>query len=101
MKIHDVRWSWKSNDSTIRSGYAGIDGTVSITDLLAHVRTILPDISPDDIQINFATFRITREATPEEIAERQCHQQAQAERHEKWERETYERLKVKYEHTAN
>lgn len=99
MEIEPFRWSWKTSDGDLLAGYAGIKGTISVTELIAHVRKTLPDISPDDIEVNFATIRVVRPATDEEIQERECWKKRQEERHEKWERETYERLREKYADT--
>lgn len=84
-------------DDDHRSCYMGMDGRVTVADLIDHLQAVAPGKGLDEIGINFATVRWVDDATPEEKQARADWRAANAERREKWERETYERLKAKFE----
>jgi hypothetical protein len=92
----DVRWRWEADDSDVRIGYLAMDGRVSLDQLIETMRELAPDVAPRDIQVNWATVVWSRPATPEELAERQQWRDRQAERTERWERDTLARLARKY-----
>lgn len=92
----DTHWSWESKDGNDRVGYQGLDGRVSIAELIEHMREVAPHASLDEIMLNYATVKWTQPATAEELAERDGWKRRQRERTEEWERTTYARLKEKY-----
>jgi len=92
----EIRWSWKSRDNMIRTGYLAVDGRVTLAELNDLMLRVAPGVSPAAIEINWATIVWDREATAEEIAQRREAERRHDERHEAWERETYARLRDKY-----
>lgn len=74
-----------------------VDGRMSLAALTAHMAEIAPHAGPNDLMLNWATVTWTREATTEELEGRARVHAAWRERHDAWERATYERLKAKFE----
>ena len=95
LRVSSNAWARKEDDSP-RQIYVAMSGRVSISDLLAYIATVDPNVSPDDLLLNFATVTWQREATDEERAERAAWQRESDAKHEKWERETVVRLAAKY-----
>lgn len=95
-EITNLRWHWESNNNNTRVGYVSCEGRVSLAEIVEHIRAITPEVNPDDIRVNFATVTWTREATPEEIADRRERMHRHDARHEEWERRTLGRLLRKY-----
>ncbi len=54
-------------------------------------------LDPADVKVSAAHLKWLSEQTDEERAERETWRKAAAQRQEKWERETYTRLKAKFE----
>jgi hypothetical protein len=96
-EFRDIRWTWKSRDNDTRVGYLAVDGRVSLGELVDHLMQVAPHVSVFGLQLNWATVVWERDATPEEIAERRAVQARHDARHEQWERETYARLRAKFE----
>lgn len=96
-EFEPVRWSWRSRDSDMRSGYLNMTGKVTLADLIAHLREIAPDVTPDQLHLNFATASWVRPATEEEMRDRQQLQLRREAAQEKWEREMLTRLLRKYD----
>jgi len=92
----EVRWTWQSNDSDLRTGYMAVDGRMSITELTEYMREAAPGVDPADIQVNWATVVWHRPATAEELAQRRQAHERWKKRHEEWERETLAKLTAKY-----
>lgn len=84
------------DDDDHRSCYMGMQGRLSLADLIDHLSVVAPGKSLDEIGINFATVKWVDDATDEEKRDRAERQRRADERHAQWERETYERLKVKF-----
>ena len=96
-KPRDIRWSWQSDDNDIRTAYMAVDGRMSIAELIEHMKNVAPGVDIADIHVNWATVVWSRPATKEELTIRRQAQARWEARHEAWERETYARLKAKYE----
>ena len=79
------------------SCYLSANGKVSLAELIIHLREVAPGKTPEEININFATVTWVDAPTAEEKAARAAAIEAHAVRHARWERETYERLKAKFE----
>jgi hypothetical protein len=86
----------KDNDDQ-RACYMAVDGRVSIPDLIAHLEAVAPGTPIEAFGLNFATVAWVDEATEDERRDRAAWRAEWAERHEQWERETYERLRLKFE----
>ena len=95
-KPREVRWTWASRDSNLRTGYMAVDGRVSIADLIAHMAEVAPGVDLADIAVNWATVVWHRQATAEEIADRRQAEERWEARHESCERKTLARLTAKY-----
>lgn len=98
----EVRRHWQSSkeDSQI-SCYLGMQGRITLAALLVHLAEVVPDGTPDDqIGLNFATVTWVDEPTAAERDDRARRNASHDERHAKWERDTYERLKAKFEPSA-
>lgn len=95
-KLRDLRWTWQSGDTDVRVGYVAVDGRITIAELIVRMQELAPDVSLEDIEVNFATVTWTRPANAEELVARRASVDRQRARHEKWERETLARLTKKY-----
>ena len=94
-RVSSTCWTSRKNSDEI-TVYETVSGRPSVADLLAHLQEVAPHAPLDEIGINYATVKWTRPATPEEQAKRAEQERKHDERHEQWEKETYERLKAKY-----
>jgi len=91
--FHEPRRSWAARESNeIIVCHMGMTGRISVASLLAHMATIAPEITPEQMLINFSTLKWTEPSTEEDRAQREAWLARQAERTEKWERETLARL---------
>jgi hypothetical protein len=95
-KLREINWTWASKDNDLRTGYLAVDGRLSIAELIEHMRTLAPGVPLEELEINWATVVWHRPANEEELAQRREAQRRYDERHEAWERKTYERLAEKY-----
>lgn len=94
----EVRRSWMSSDDDAQiSCYMAMEGRVSVAALLDHLREVAPGRTAEEIGINFATVTWIDTPTGAEAQARVQRQALHDERHAHWERETYERLKAKFE----
>ena len=89
-------WISKSDDSQMHC-YLGMKGRVPLGELIAHFAEKYPHVDPMTIELNYATATWSEPPTPEDIAQREANRLRHDERQERWERETYDRLKLKYE----
>jgi hypothetical protein len=89
--------SWKTGDdnSDMRC-YLGMEGRVTLREILDHFAEKYPHVDTMDLQFNFATVVWDEPPTPDDIADRQRRRADHAARTERWERETLERLTAKY-----
>jgi hypothetical protein len=98
--FHQVRRSPLSNkpeDTRLRVCYQEARGRVSVTDLLAHLAETIPSVPLEEIILSIPTLRWVESATAGEIASiEKAHREKEA-RTLQWERETYARLKAKFE----
>ena len=91
------RFYWKSQDSDLRTGYAHMRGRMSAATFVEMLAAIAPGVPLDKIGITFGTAKWTRPATAEELAEREEWRAKADLKAQEWERQTYERLKAKYD----
>jgi hypothetical protein len=89
-------WKKGTEDSPMQC-YLGMQGRVTIAHLVEHFAENYPHVDPMQLRLNFATATWEEPPTPADIAYREECRARHAERTEQWERETYERLKVKFE----
>lgn len=72
-----------------------MNGRVTVADLLEHLREAAPDAPVDDVHIN-GSINWRQPPSEEQTAKLVEHQCKSDERHEKWERDMWEKLKAKY-----
>jgi len=96
--FHEPRRSWatKTKDGDEIVCHMGMTGRISVASLLAHMATIAPEVTTEQMLINFSTLKWTEPSTEEDREVREAWLVRQAERTEKWERETLTRLIKKY-----
>lgn len=93
------RWQTNSDDSQMRC-YIGMKGRVSIGELVEHFAEKYPHVDPMSLDLNFSSATWEEPPTADDIAKREESRTWQAQRTERWERETYDRLKKKFERNA-
>lgn len=92
------RRSWKSSaDDSPMHCYLGMHHRITMPELVAYFAEHYPHVDPNTLQMNFITVVWDEPATEEERTRRTEHHAAHDARHAKWERDTYERLKEKFE----
>lgn len=74
-----------------------MEGRVSLDQLIEHLQHIAPRHTLSDFYLNVATVSWEDDATAEEQAELAEWRRRRDERNSKWERETYLRLREKFE----
>lgn len=97
--FHPIQRLWVSkDDDTMRSCYLRVDGRVSLGDLCTYLDSVIHEsVDPTSLMLNFSTIRWEEPATDQERAERAEQIRRSDARREAWERETYLRLKEKFE----
>lgn len=95
-KPRDITWTWASKDNDLRTGYMAVDGRMTIPELIEHLAVVAPGIDLGDIHLNWATVSWQRPATGTELAKRAVANDRWQQRHDQWERDTYERLSKKF-----
>lgn len=96
--IKNIYRSWQSPkdvDSDMRV-YATMDGRFSVGDVLAYFAEEHPHIDVNTVELNWGTAAWVDKPTPEEVADRELRQRRTQARHDAWERQTWEKLQVKY-----
>lgn len=91
------RRRWKTKDYDVMTCYLGMSGRISLGDLLDHFTERYPHVDIRTVELNFATVIWDESPTVDDRAKLAADQAWQAERQKRWERETYERLKAKFE----
>ena len=92
----EPRRSWASRDSDEVVNYMAMEGRVSVASLLAHMKTIAPDVPNEAMFLNYATLKWTEPATEQDRADRDTWEQRRAEKTEAWERDQLVKLIEKY-----
>lgn len=77
--------------------YLYAEGRGTLNDFLTEVRRAAPGLSWDEITVSPGTTLWSEPPTDAELADWQEHDARAAERSAKWEHETYERLRSKFE----
>lgn len=97
-EFEEVRRSWatKGEDSPMRC-YMGVKGRVTLGELMTHIQEIYPNVAVSDVELNFATAVWEEPPTADDLRKRQEARDKHERRIEEWERETYERLRRKYQ----
>lgn len=85
-------------DPQMRGRYARMRLEVSVAELVALAAE--KGVDPGDMTVSWPTAHWRSLESPEEVAERLDFKRRQRERVEAWERETYDRLRDKFEGTA-
>jgi hypothetical protein len=83
--------------STKMDNYLGERGYTTLQDLLEKISEVAPGIPASEILVNYWQLRWTDDATEEELAEKARRQERADQSRAKYERETYERLREKFE----
>lgn len=89
-------WATADEDSPMVC-YLGMEGRVTIGELIEHFAEKYPHVDPMALRLNCATVKWEEAPTPEDIASREKNRAWQAARQERWERDAYARLKEKFE----
>ena len=98
--FREVQRNWSTKDSDIRSCYLGMEGRITLQNLVDHLTKVCHEsVDIGNVLLNFATVKWEEPASEEERAERVQQHKAWERRHEQWERETLAKLKAKYERT--
>lgn len=95
--VFEVRRQRSSRESAVELCYMGMDGRLSVADLIGHLAQVAPGVPLEEVGINFGTVTWVDDATDEEKRQRAAWRAESAARRAKWERETYERLKAQFE----
>lgn len=90
--------TWKSSeDHSGMTCYLGMEGRVTVRQLLDHFAENYPHVDVMGVELNWVTAVWDEPPTPEDILKREHMWAQQRERTERWERETLARLKAKYD----
>jgi len=92
----DPRRSWKNHAYDTMSCYLSMKGRVPLGELLDHFAEKYPHVDPRELQLNYVTIKWEETPTAEEVAKLEAWRADREQRQERWERQTYERLKAKY-----
>lgn len=87
---------WKTKEYNTMQCYLAMKGRVPLGELLDHFAEKYPHVNPRTVELNYATATWDEPPTDEDRENLAAKQACHAERHEKWERETYQRLKTKF-----
>jgi hypothetical protein len=88
-------WKTSDDDSAMRCSL-GMEGRVTLREILDHFAEKYPHVDPMCLEFNFATVVWDEPPTADDMADRQKRRADHAARTERWERETLERLTAKY-----
>jgi hypothetical protein len=88
-------WQSKDDDSQMRC-YLGMEGRVTLGELVRHFAERYPHVDPMSLELNYSTAAWSEPPTADEIANREKNRAWHAERLASWERETYDRLRAKF-----
>ena len=83
-------------DDMMRCYLGGMKGRVPLGELLDHFAKKYPHVDVRTVELNYCTAVWEEPSTEADRAQRQAWRKHHADRIEKWERETYARLKAKY-----
>jgi hypothetical protein len=100
MTFRGPGWSRTSADGQTMTGHLFVDGRGSLAELVDHLAQVAPGVSLDEVTVGGCAVMWQRPATPEELAAWAEWQRLREERHDQWERETYARLRAKFEGKA-
>jgi hypothetical protein len=89
-------WVTKDEGSPIRC-YLGMRHRITLRELVDHFAEHYPHVDPWTLDINYSTVVWEEPPSTEDLAQREQAKRRSDERHAKWERETYDRLKAKFD----
>lgn len=92
----EVAWSWKSNDSDVQKATMRIVKNSTLHELIEHLEQVAPGTPWGDFRISGGVVW-ERQADRDVKAEREKWRAKNRARSERWERDTYLRLKAKFE----
>lgn len=75
-----------------RDNYLGVEGYVTVADLLEKLEEVAPGVPREEILIHYWQLRWMTDATPEELIEDEERSRRVAEGQAKWKREQWSRL---------
>lgn len=89
-------WKTKDDDSQMRC-YLGMEGRVTVRELISHFEEKYPHVDPMHLELNYATVAWDEPPTDDDIAKREANIVWRNERQEAWETSMYAKLKAKFE----
>lgn len=93
-----IRRHWKTGGSDTIRCYASMEGRVTLGELIQYFSSFVRTADfPLEVALNFATAVWDDQPTQDELDQRAARIARSNQRHEEWERETYQRLKAKFE----
>ena len=96
----DRRWptpsAWNDKTGDTRTVYLEPVGPVTLAALIERLAELAPGVSFDNVQLNFMTASWVRDATEEELADRDRVNAQRAARQQAWELQTWRNLNEKY-----
>lgn len=89
-------WKTQGDDSPMVC-FLGMRHRVTLAEIRDHFAEHYPHVDLWSVELNYSTAKWEEPPTPEDVAARVAARANHVERQERWERETYERLKLKFE----
>lgn len=89
-------WQSKDDDSQMRC-YLGMEGRVTLGELVAHFAEKYPHVDPMSLELNYATAVWSEPPTADDVAKREANRAWTADRQARWEADMYAKLKAKFD----
>lgn len=89
-------WETREPDSQMRC-YLGMEGRITVAELISHFAEHYPHVDPMTLQLNYATVAWTEPPTVDDIVLRERDRAWKVKRQDRWERAMYAKLKTKFE----
>jgi hypothetical protein len=93
--------SWVNLDDGPMRCYLGIKERITIRELIDHFAEHYPHVDPMTLNLNYTTAVWEEPPNADDLAKRAAFTAEKAQRHERWERETYAKLKAKFERSTD
>jgi len=88
--------SWATKDGEVLVIREHLSGLATLRQLMEHVADVAPNASHDEVTVSGVHLSWTRQATEDELAERERFRVAQEERHAAWQRRVMRSLIEQY-----
>ena len=89
-------WQSSDDDSQMRC-YLGMQGRITLAELIEHFAEKYPHVDPMRLNLNYVTATWEEPPTADDLAKREAWRVQKAQRQARWEEEMYARLKAKFE----